>query len=133
MTLSPEHRTTPLLSAAEQQSVLNFDPWGERDATYRLLRQGFCVVRGSYECAICFGPIAKGERVWFRAETDDGRAATFRFCPECCWCIAHRCDDPWDDDPDGPSPWEQMDARYELGSKRAREKESGDIQEAERE
>src|SRR5690606_35559151 len=81
------------LTEAEDRDVLDFDPWGERDATYRVLRAGFCVVRANHECDICFGPIKRGDRVWFRAETDDGKAKTFRFCPECCWYIAHRNDD----------------------------------------
>lgn len=113
------------LTPTEEQSVLGFDPWGERDATYRVLREGFCIVRGSYECAICFGTIAKGERVWFRAETDDGKAATFRFCPECCWCIAHRYDEhDWEADPDGVDPWERMDGRWEIGRRRAEQRDN---------
>jgi hypothetical protein len=122
------------LSADEERDVLNFDPWGERDATYRVIREGFCVVRKPHECVICFGPIATGDRVWFRTEQDNGKMKTFRFCPECCWCIAHRNDDydwdadRWDADRDGTDarePWARMDARWELGSRRAREREGG--------
>jgi hypothetical protein len=100
---------------------VNFDPWGERDATYRVLREGFCVVRLPHQCDICFGPIAVGERVWFRSETDDGKAKTFRFCPECCWCIAHRNDE----DGDEPHGWERMDERWEIGRARADSREAG--------
>lgn len=106
------------LSADEEQNVLDFDPWGERDATYRVLRQGFCVVRASHECAICFGAIVSGERVWSRTEADDGTVKTFRFCPECCWCIAHR-----DDDGDDVDSWERMYDRWEVGRRRAAEAE----------
>lgn len=113
------------LTEAEERDVLNFDPWGEWDATYRVLREGFCAVRGDHECAICFGPIERGDRVWFRSEVDDGKMKTFRFCPECCWCIAHRNDGhDWDADPDGDNdPWARMDARWDLGRKRAEERE----------
>lgn len=113
------------LTADEERDVLNFNPWGERDATYRVLRDGFCVVRQDAECVICFGPITKGERVWFRSEVDDGKVATFRFCPECCWCIAHRCDEyDWEADPEGVrEPWARMDERWELGRRRAEERE----------
>lgn len=118
------------LSAEEERDVLSFDPWGERDATYRVLRDGFASVRQPAQCAICFGTIATGERVWFRAEVDDGKMKTFRFCPECCWCIAHRNDEhDWDADQDGADPWERMDNRWELGSQRAREQRShGEVQ-----
>jgi hypothetical protein len=111
------------LSAEEERLCVLFDPWGERDATYRVIRDGFCVVRGPHECAICFGTIVKGERVWFRAEQDERKMKTFRFCPECCWCIAHRYDEhDWDADPDGPDPWERMDIRWDVGRQRAEER-----------
>lgn len=100
------------LTSEQERDVLRFDPWGERDATYRVLRESFVVSRGAHECAICFGKIAPGERVWSRAEVDDGKAATFRFCPECCWCIAHR----YDDDCDG---FERLYARWDVGRERA--------------
>lgn len=108
------------LTPEQEQDVLQFDPWGERDATYRVLREGFCVARSAHQCAICFGSIAKGERVWFRSEVDDGKAMTFRFCSECCWCIAHRHDEhDWDVDPDGYDPFDRMYARWDLGRSRA--------------
>jgi hypothetical protein len=115
------------LTADEEADVLNFDPWGERDATYRVLRAGFAVARKAAKCAICFGPIAVGERVWFRAEQDEGKVQTFRFCPECCWCIAHRCDEhDWESDPDGTGdPWARMDERWEVGRKRADAERTG--------
>lgn len=108
------------LTAEQEQDVLRFDPWGERDATYKTLRSVFGVVRAAHECAICFGPIKRGDRVWLKSEVDDGKAQTFRFCAECCWCIAHRKDDE-DDSP--CHPWERLDERWEIGCKRARARE----------
>lgn len=111
-----EHSTDWSLTPAQERDVLTFDPWGERDATYRVLREGFCVVRSAAQCAVCFGPIPKGERVWYRVETDDGRCATFRFCPECCWCIAHRYDESEEGEPYG---FDRMYGRWDIGRKRA--------------
>jgi hypothetical protein len=110
------------LSAEQERDVLNFEPWGDLDATYRLIRQGFCAVRVPHECAICFGPISRGDRVWFRTEQDDGKMATFRFCPECCYRIAHGHDDH---DGLGPDPWALMDERWEVGRRRAEAREVG--------
>lgn len=106
------------LTPEQERDVLHFDPWGERDATYRVLRSGFVVCRKPHECAICFGPINAGDRIWARAETDDGRTKTFHFCTECCWCIAHRYD-ATDDDSD--SGFDRMYERWEIGRKRADE------------
>lgn len=111
--------TKPFALTPEQEAeVLTFDPWGERDATYRTLRSVFATCRKTYKCDICFGPIAVGERVWAKSEVDDGKAATFRFCAECCWCIAHRCDE--DEDKEDPNfAFMRMEDRWEIGRKRA--------------
>jgi hypothetical protein len=104
------------LTPAEERDVLQFDPWGERDATYKVLRSGFGAVRKSHQCVICFGPIDAGDRVWARAEVDDGKIATFHFCTECCWCIARR----YDEDEDDPhSGFDRMYARWDIGRQRA--------------
>lgn len=108
------------LTAEQERDVMDFDPWDDRDATARLIRTGFCNVRVSHECVICFGPISPGERVWFRTEQDYGRIATFRFCPECCWCIAHRYDEP--EGTAEPFGFDRMYERWEIGRKRADER-----------
>lgn len=104
------------LTPDQERDVLHFDPWGERDATYRVLRSGFAVCRKPHTCDICFGPIAPGDRIWARAETDDGQIKTFRFCPECCWCIARRYDECEDDANFG---FDRMYQRWEIGRERA--------------
>ena len=108
------------LSVDEERDVLAFDPWGDRDATYRVLREVFATCRKPHQCAICFGPISVGDRVWCRTETDDGKVATFRFCEECCWCIAHRYDERDDDANFG---FDRMYERWEVGRKRAEEQQ----------
>jgi hypothetical protein len=105
------------LSSTEERDVLCFDPWGERDATYVTLRSGFVNARKPHQCDICFGPIAVGERVWAKTETDDGKGKTFRFCAECCYCIAHRFDELAGDDLD--AAWMRMERRYDVGRQRA--------------
>lgn len=110
------------LSEAEERDVLDFDPWGDRDATYRVLREGFATCRKPHQCAICFGVISVRDRVWARTETDDGKVATFRFCAECCWCIAHRYDEGDDlGDADANFGFDRMYERWEIGRKRADE------------
>ena len=108
----------PALTPEEEAGVLNFDPWGDRDATYRTLRSGFARCRKSYQCAICFGPIAVGERVWAKTEQDDGTVATFRFCAECCWCIARRYDTT-DDDDGYDLGFTRLYERWDIGRQRA--------------
>lgn len=111
--------TKPFALTPEQEAeVLTFDPWGERDSTYVELRSGFAKCRKAHQCAICFGPIAIGERVWAKTETDDGKVATFRFCAECCWCIARRYDAIGDDRSGG---FLRMEQRWEIGCKSANE------------
>ncbi len=111
------------LSADQERDVLNFDPWGDRDATYVTLRSGFAVCRKPHECAICFVPIAVGERVWSKTETDDGKVKTFRFCAECCWCIARRYD--VSEGEDGYDfGFTRMYERWEIGRKRAEQESS---------
>jgi hypothetical protein len=109
------------LTPAQERDVLDFDPWGERDATYRVLRSGFGVCRKSHQCAICFGQINAGDRVWARAEVYDGQTKTFHFCPECCWCIAHRYDESEDDANFG---FDRMYDRWEIGRARAESERS---------
>lgn len=43
--------------------------------------------------------------------------ATFRFCAECCWCIAHRYDEP--EGTGEPYGFDRMYERWEIGRKRA--------------
>ena len=105
------------LTPEQERDVLGFDPWGDRDATYRVLRSGFTKCRVPHRCDICFGPIGVGERVWARTETDDGKVKTFRFCAQCCWCIARRYDDP--DGTGEPYGFDRMYERWELGRRRA--------------
>jgi hypothetical protein len=104
------------LTEQQERDVLRFDPWGDRDATYRVLRSGFGVCRKPHECAICFGPVAPGDRIWARTETDDGIIKTFHFCAECCWCIARRYDETEDGEAFG---FDRMYERWEIGRKRA--------------
>jgi hypothetical protein len=111
----PSFRLTP----EQERDVLNFDPWGDRDATYRTLRSGFAACRKQYECVICIGPIAVGERVWAKTEVDDGKAMTFRFCAECCWCIARRYDEDEDSEEGYNYGFIRMEERWEIGRKRA--------------
>lgn len=112
--------TSPFTLTPEQEAeVLTFDPWGERDSTYRTLRSAFATCRKAHRCEICLGVIVVGERAWAKTEVDHGQAATFRFCAECCWCIAHRCDESADDDDDPNSAFMRMEDRWEIGRKRA--------------
>lgn len=114
--MSEKHALTP----EQERDVLGFDPWGERDATYRTLRSGFAKCRQPHQCDICFGPIAKGERVWAKTETDDGKVRTFRFCAECCWCIARRFDESEDEDVYAFG-FTRLYERWEIGRTRADE------------
>jgi len=104
--------TRPALSPADEAMALGYDPWGERDATYRTMSDKFIVTRKPADCAICFTSIPVGSRVRAKAEVDDGVAKTFRFCPECCWLMAHRSDEPIGEDPDN---FEALMGRYDLG------------------
>jgi hypothetical protein len=111
------------LTPEQERDVLDFDPWGERDATYRVLRSGFARCKKPHSCDICFGPIAAGDRVWARAEVDDGAMKTFRFCPECCWCIARRYDESLDED-GHDFGFTRLYERWEIGRKRAEDARS---------
>lgn len=104
------------LTPEQETEALWFDPWGERDATYRTLSDKFITTRRPAECAICFSDIPAGSRVRAKTEVDDGKCATFRFCPECCWCMAHT-DDESDDDPH--VGMDRMMGRYEIGRRNA--------------
>lgn len=106
------------ITAEQERDVLRFDPWGERDSTYVTLRSAFVKAKKAHACDICFGPIVIGERHWAKTETDDGRCKTFRFCAECCWCIAHRYDEIGDDANGG---FDRMYERWEIGSAKARQ------------
>lgn len=99
---------------ASDRDILNFVPWegGKGDDPYRVLRNVMVVARIPHKCAICFGPIIKGER--HRAQTEanlDGskQVKTFRFCAECCEAM-----------PSWEADGEQISARFALGEERAR-------------
>lgn len=100
----------------EEATALEYDPWGERDATYRTVGDKFVTTRKPSACAICFESIAVGSRVRAKSEVDDGKAATFRFCETCCWLMAHRSDEPVDDEPDN---FEKLCDRYDFGRAKA--------------
>lgn len=102
----------------DDDAILSFDPWGERDATYVVLRNGMVVGRKSYVCDICYGPIAVGERHRAQREADDGKAQTFRFCAECCGAMARSC---------GPTVDDEIAIydRYEIGRARAEQGRKG--------
>lgn len=108
------------LNAAEMAFALDYDPWGERDATYRTLRDRFVVTRKPAECAICFEPIPVGACVRAKSEVDNGKAATFRFCEKCCWLMAHRKDEPGEGEIDN---FERLMGRYDVGRRNAEAKE----------
>ena len=110
------------LTPADEACALHYDPWGERDATYRTLADKFVMTRKPSECAICFESIPVGARVRAKAEVDDGKAATFRFCVECCWLMAHRLDEPGYDETD--NHFERLMGRYDLGRQRAEQQRS---------
>lgn len=102
----------PPLTAEQEAFALDYDPWGERDATYRVLSNAFVTTRKPCQCAICFEAVPIGSRVRASREVDDGKAATFRFCPQCCWLMAHRLDD---------DRFEELCGRYDVGRKNAEE------------
>lgn len=102
------------------RDILNFNPWegGKGDDPYRVLRNVMVSAKFPHKCAICFGPIAKGER--HRAQTEanlDGskQVKTFRFCAECCVAMPSWCADG-----------EQISARYALGQERAKSERTYD-------
>jgi hypothetical protein len=104
------------LTSEQERFALSYDPWGERDASYRTLADKFVITRKPSECAVCFESIPAGDRVRAKSEVDDGRAATFRFCRTCCWLMAHRNDEP---DEDGVDPYERLSDRYDRGRQNA--------------
>ena len=112
------------LSAQQEAHACGYDPWGERDATYRTLSDKFVTTKKPAECAICFESIPVGSRVRSKREVDDGKAATFKFCTECCWLMAHRGDEPSSDDIEaGTDNFERLMGRYAVGRKNAAAKE----------
>ena len=97
----------------KEETILSFDPWGsgKGDDPYRVLRNVLVVARVQHRCAICWGPIVKGER--HRASTEanlDGskQIKTFRFCAECCEAM-----------PSWLKDGHAITARYTLGQTRA--------------
>lgn len=64
--------------------ILAYNPWGDDDSDYRVLRSGMVVTRKPHECAICFETFPAGSRVRAQTEVFDGDMKTFRFCPACC-------------------------------------------------
>ncbi len=100
------------LTGEEEVDVLAFNPWGDDDTPYRTLSDKFVLTRKPSECQICFASIPLAARVRAKTEVYDGNCKTFRFCVECCWCIAHRYDES-DDDPH--FGWTRMEERWEVG------------------
>lgn len=103
------------MSFRRDPKILGYDPWGDGkgDDNYRILRNIMIVGRYEHKCAICFGPIAAGER--HRAQTEvnlDGskQVKTFRFCAACCTAMCSSYRDA------GASICE----RYEMGQRAAR-------------
>ncbi len=94
------------MTPEQEAFALDYDPWGERDATYRTLSDRFVVTRKPSTCAICSEVIPIGSRVRAKSEVDDGIAKTFRFCPTCCRLMADRRDD---------DRFEALLLRYDLG------------------
>jgi hypothetical protein len=88
------------------RTVLAYDVWGGDESPYRVLRHLMVIVRESHECAICFQPIVRGERVRAQAEVCEGVCKTFRFCAACCRAMAKNRRD------DGRA----MERRYQLGA-----------------
>lgn len=114
MPIEPDYRLTP----EQERAALTFDPWGERDATYRTLSNKFITTRRASVCSICGDVIGVGCRVRATREVDDGHAMTFRFCAACCHAMAHRYDhDPQGDD--GVDPFDVLYARYDMGRRAA--------------
>lgn len=95
---------------ADDRLVLSYDPWGGDDTDTQVLSDKMVVVRKDHQCAICFGPIAKGERVRSMTELnrEDSVVATFRFCTLCCEAMAA--------DDDGNSIYD----RHAIGAIRSR-------------
>lgn len=103
------------MSDITDAKVLGFDPWGERDATYVVLANRMVVARKPHECAICFGPIAVGERHRAQREADDGQATTFRFCADCCDAMARSGGGTEEDDM-------AIYERFDIGQERAEQR-----------
>jgi hypothetical protein len=115
------------LTPEQERIALGYDPWGERDATYRTLSNKFVTTRRASVCSICADVIGVGCRVRATREVDDGKAMTFRFCVACCYAMAHRYDhDPQGDD--GVDPFDVLYARYDMGRKAADRARSADPQ-----
>lgn len=101
------------MTTAQEADCLRLNPFeGDRDVTYRVLRDGFVRCRAADDCMTCLGPVAPGMRVRTRVEVYEGKVYTFRFCEECCAAMAVS----WSD---GGEAWV---ARAEIGFKRARAK-----------
>jgi len=94
------------LTPEQEWFALGFNPWDERDATYRVLTNQFITTRRPHRCAICFEAIVVGQRVRSQSEVAEGHVKTFRFCTTCCDLMARRRDD---------EAFEQLMGRYGLG------------------
>lgn len=119
---SPERET---LSPQEEAAALRCNPWEMDDSDYRELSDKFIVTRKPSECAICFEAIPAGARCRAKTEVMDGVCKTFRFCLECCWCMAHQSDDFDGFDDDDDSPYMRLEQRYALGRKNAEAARAG--------
>ena len=98
------------MTPEQERDCLALNPFeGDRDVTYRVLRDGFVRARNRGKCMTCLGPVAPGTRVRARVEIFEGKVHTFRFCEECCAAMAAS----WGDE---GRAWL---ARSELGSRRA--------------
>lgn len=70
----------------QDEAILTYDPFAGDDYGGGFVDRGkkLVVGRQPYECHICFGPIAKGERQRVDSCIMDGEWLTARFCWLCC-------------------------------------------------
>lgn len=73
-----------------RDAALRYNPWGDDDSDYRVLRNVMAVTRKPSRCAMCFEDIPAGARVRAQSEIFEGKAMTFRFCPLCCEAMRAR-------------------------------------------
>lgn len=92
--------------------MLSFNPWGDDDSNYRVLRNQMVVVRYPHKCAMCFERIPARSRVRAQTECYDGQAMTFRFCPACCRAMGRVVS--------GKADIDVIERRMELGRRNAR-------------
>ena len=75
---------------AQDEDILAYDPFAGDDYGGGFVDKGKSLVKGraTYECHICFGPIAIGERQRVDRCILDGEWMTARFCWGCCEAMA---------------------------------------------